>query len=73
MNDFCAGVFLGGLVVAILAAMNVVTYRRILRQCAEQKTPEKLGDSFYYIVPESEYVDLTCAKLRESMPQRGTE
>jgi hypothetical protein len=32
--------------------LNAFFYRRILRMCAEQRTPEKIGNQFYYIVPE---------------------
>jgi len=49
---------------------GVFQYKKLLIVLANAKhrTPEKLPDGrFYYIVPESEYVDLTIAKHGEQV------
>ena len=40
-------------------------YRTTLLMCANQGTPEKIGNGFYYIVPESEWVDALVAKAKQ--------
>ncbi len=53
------------LCVVALCAMPVgaFQYKRILMMCAKQRTAEKLLDgNFYYIIPESEYVEFIGLK-----------
>lgn len=55
---FCLGCF-----------WNSMMYRSILISKANDlhRTAEKIGDGFYYIVPEKEYVEMSIA----SLPQRA--
>ena len=43
-------------------------YKAILLMCAKQQTAEKLGDEFFYIVPESAFNDM---KRAESILAQG--
>lgn len=46
--------------------VGVFQYKKTLLLCARQKTPEKLPDGkFYYLVSETEYVDLVFKKFEE--------
>ena len=57
--------FLYGLTLAPIAAgIALARYRKTLRLCANGGTPEKLGDEFFYIVPESEFVRVKNEALR---------
>jgi hypothetical protein len=57
IGGMCAGFLLG-------QAVSRQQYTRILRLCAKLGTPEKLGQDFYYIVPEKEYAKHTQLKIR---------
>lgn len=48
-----------------IATWDKGLYKRILKRKgdSEHKTPEKIGDAFYYIVPEDEYVWLDSLRL----------
>jgi len=38
-------------------------YKSVLLMCAKQQTAEKMGDEFYYIVPESAFCDMKTAQI----------
>lgn len=52
------GITIGLLLGLLLHLVSNGLYRRILIGKADHqdRTPEKIGDGFYYIVPEREYV-----------------
>lgn len=53
--------FMLGLIVGTL--MERVTRQSILEHCAKGKTREKINGRFYYIVPEEDYVEMSCAAM----------
>lgn len=58
---FCIGIGFGALASWMLWHWTDSLYHRILREKATDKawpTPEKIGNEFYFIVPEREYLEL---------------
>lgn len=57
-DEFYWGGLLGGTVMWVFWTITDILYRNILIRKATEKnrTAEKIGDGFYYIVPEAEYV-----------------
>lgn len=56
------GGFLWGFVFGAMWQVWVNRQNLISKAQPEHRTAEKIGDGFYYIVPESEYVQMTVIK-----------
>lgn len=54
-EDIILGAVVGVLLSLVVGRLWVNNYKSTLLLCSKSGTPEKLGESFYYIVEESEY------------------
>jgi len=59
-NDFYWGFCVAAFIWSVLAWWQMSMYRGVLveKSKSDFRTPEKLCDGFYYIVPESEYNEM---------------
>lgn len=65
MLVFTALLFLSVLILCAMS-LGIFQYKKTLLLCAKQRTPEKLPDGkFYYLVSETEYIDLVFKKFEE--------
>ncbi len=70
-ETFFYGVLLGLLIGIGFWVVSMLAYQKTLLYCARHGTAEKLSDNnFYYIVRESEYIDLLAKGLKRENPYR---
>jgi hypothetical protein len=58
---FSVCILVAGMAIGSLLHSHLTT--SILRNCAKSQTAEKIGDEFFYIVPEHEYVKASRLRL----------
>lgn len=72
-KEFSSGLLIGMLFFGLIWMYSLVLKARVLYQCATQVTPTKIGNNFYYIVPESVYNKLTLSNLQGGSGAQGDE
>lgn len=65
-DQFLTGALVGTLLIGAFWILSAQTYKKLLKDKAEcaHPTAEKLGNAFYYIVPEVDYVRMKLAEFK---------